>query len=348
MDEQNTIKSEQRLSTEGAQWALRAPYANAAERKQLLQWLKLSSSHVKAFLIASSWERELKGALSASKIDVDQLLSGSNVIRVAERMAAGPQRSTACLARTYIAAAAVLVIALALLLPVAVYYWPSNVVSTSIGEQRTISLADGSLVTLNTQSRIRVAYSTHARTIHLKEGQAMFSVAHDAQRPFRVWVNGAVVQALGTKFDIRRSAASTSVAVIEGRVQISPPGREATAPFPATPSTRIGPGQAVNILRQGQLTAPSVVDVASVSAWQRRQLVFRDRTLGGIIAEFNRYHRRPIRIEGMTLAERRYSGVWDTDDPHVFIRYLATQGVSVDERNEALVLYLNDGTAHQP
>src|SRR5690606_30551494 len=104
-----------------------------------------------------------------------------------------------------------------------------NVYTTSVGEQRAVELPDGTAVAINARSCLRVAFSGHARAVYLYDGQAMFTVAKDASRPFRVYVvapgrspagNGAVIQALGTKFDVQRRADRVEVAVIEGMVQI--------------------------------------------------------------------------------------------------------------------------------
>lgn len=85
-------------------------------------------------------------------------------------------------------------------------YWQLNAASTygtQVGEQRSVQLADGSVVRLDTNSRIRVKLSGSERQIDLLEGQALFEVAHDTSRPFRVRADAMTVTALGTVFDVR-------------------------------------------------------------------------------------------------------------------------------------------------
>jgi hypothetical protein len=97
-----------------------------------------------------------------------------------------------------------------------------NVYATGIGEQRTVTLSDGSTVELNSQSRLRVAFHPHERDVELLEGQALFHVAHDRTRPFLVQSEGAKVRAVGTQFDVYRKSDGTVITVVEGRVAVMP------------------------------------------------------------------------------------------------------------------------------
>src|SRR5262249_31967908 len=92
---------------------------------------------------------------------------------------------------------------------------------TGVGEQRRVELADGSVVHLNSKSRVRVIYSDRARDFRLLEGEALFKVGHDAARPFRVRAGDNLIRALGTQFNVLRRPSGTTVQVIEGAVQVS-------------------------------------------------------------------------------------------------------------------------------
>jgi transmembrane sensor len=91
---------------------------------------------------------------------------------------------------------------------------------TAIGEQRSIELADGSTVELNSRSKIKVRYSEHERDVELLEGQALFHVAKSHGRPFIVSTEGTRVRAVGTQFDVYKKHTGTLVTVVEGRVAI--------------------------------------------------------------------------------------------------------------------------------
>jgi transmembrane sensor len=96
-----------------------------------------------------------------------------------------------------------------------------QVYETAISQQRTVTLADGSAVQLNTHTRLEVQLSGKLRELHLLEGEALFTVAHDTTRPFEVHVGEAVVRAVGTQFNIRRDVRDTTVSVLEGAVHVS-------------------------------------------------------------------------------------------------------------------------------
>jgi transmembrane sensor len=93
--------------------------------------------------------------------------------------------------------------------------------TTGFGEQRVLTLADGSVVTLNTESQIKVDFSAKERLIELRTGEAFFRVAHDASRPFFVDAKDAIVRAVGTQFNVRIAPQNTVVSVVDGVVKVS-------------------------------------------------------------------------------------------------------------------------------
>src|SRR5262249_33751548 len=95
-----------------------------------------------------------------------------------------------------------------------------NVYTTGIGEQHRITLADGSIVELNAQSKIRVRYKDRRRDVELLDGQALFQVAHDTTRPFIVHTDSTNIRAVGTQFDVYRKSTGTVVTVLEGTVAV--------------------------------------------------------------------------------------------------------------------------------
>src|SRR5690606_26524942 len=119
--------------------------------------------------------------------------------------------------------------------------------------------------------------------------QAMFTVAKDSERPFRVHVTGSagpeekiskdtIVKAIGTKFDVRRRSERINVAVIEGIVQVRSAAKNGSANVVA--------GQAVSVKATGEITPPTRVNPSDVSAWQQRRLVFTESTLEEIAEDF--------------------------------------------------------------
>ncbi|MBL8266493.1 FecR family protein [Steroidobacter sp.] len=316
----------QLIAQHAADWLRRLQSGDPAEHAAFIAWLKQSPLHVQETLLAMSVDDALDGFDSQRRIDLDVLLGDArNVVplRTDTRVAASikhPSRKKRWLMS--LAASVLLAVTAGLLLPSLLN---RTKFETTLGEQRAISLEDGSVVHLNTLSRIRTDYSASARDIYLLEGQAIFRVAHDAQRPFRVHTDTAIVQAIGTQFDVRQLAGRTQVAVIEGVVQVStlPAGKVEQAPAPQ----QLRAGQIVAVgLAAGSATepvpAPKVTDVKDITAWQQRRLVFRKDRLSDIAAEFNRYGRVKMNVEGEQLRAREFSGTFDADDATLLLSFL--------------------------
>src|SRR5690348_5790981 len=92
---------------------------------------------------------------------------------------------------------------------------------TDVGGLSRVVLRDGSAVTLNTDTDLRVHFTGGRRNVDLLRGEAQFQVAHDRSRPFEVKAAGRIVRAVGTAFDVRvESPQSLEVTVTEGRVAV--------------------------------------------------------------------------------------------------------------------------------
>ena len=209
---------------------------------------------------------------------------------------------------------------------------------TALGEQRSVTLADGSVVRLNTLTRIGVAFSDGQRRIDLVEGQASFDVAHDAARPFVVAAGDGLVTALGTEFDVLKAGPAVVVTLVSGSVTVEQVAAEARASTagPAVPSpdevseprqtvvaaARLDPGEQVSIVPDGALTPVAAVDLDQVTAWQRGKIKLVDTPLAEAIAEVNRYSTTRLDLADDTLAQERIGGVFDVGDTDTFVRAL--------------------------
>ncbi len=191
--------------------------------------------------------------------------------------------------------------------------------ATAIGGQEAVKMKDGSIIHLNTHSRVEVRFTDALREVRLIEGEALFTVAHDASRPFIVVTDNAQVRAVGTQFNVyRRGSDATRVSVLEGVVQVT----TSTAPTPESSSpARLAAGDEAQI--EGQhVTKAQTPDVQRAVAWRARRLVFAGDRLDYIASEFNRYNQIQIRVEG-AVRERRMGGTFDADDPMPMVRYLS-------------------------
>lgn len=327
------------------------PQQNAA----FVEWIKASPIHVRELLLASWLDEELGAIDPERRIDVRQLIerARSNVFPIgphfsvpapAPAPAPAPKvqpRRSAWIGR--IAASAALFSTLA----IGVWYARStadNSYATHLGEQRVFELADGSVVFLNTQSRIQVRYSEESRDIYLRDGQALFQVRHDAARPFRVHAGAAVIQAIGTQFDVRLHSDKATVAVVEGTVQVSSDdgddGAPASGSAPEHAPARIAAGEGATVETNGVIEVAAKVDAEAVTAWRRQRLVFRDAPLSDIANEFNRYNLVPrLRVEDAAVAAQRYNGSFNAHNPESLLNYLAQdEALWFDRQGDEVVI----------
>ncbi len=205
-------------------------------------------------------------------------------------------------------------------------------VATARGERQRVALPDGSLVELNTDTRIRVALFADRREVELLTGEALFTVSPDAARPFTVNAGAAQVLVTGTRFNVRRDGAAVALAVDEGSVAFS------TGSWWNRNTRHLTAGFAANYAPGAPLAAPHQENVAAITAWQRGRLVFRDTPLAQVVAELNRYLRSPLRIDDRKLAQLRVAGTLPIDEPESVLDVLP-------QIAPVVVLYPNDGAA---
>lgn len=193
--------------------------------------------------------------------------------------------------------------------------------STRLGEVNVTPLADGSVMTLNTASRVLVNFSGEARTVHLLEGEALFDVAKDVTRPFVVEAGETSVRAVGTSFSVRRLA-STPVRVLvrEGVVEVSRRAMAASAPVRIAANTRaIAPvrGEAIAAI------AVAAPEVGRELAWREGRIAFEGETLLEAAEQFTRYSSTRIVIDDPSVAAEEITGLFQANDPVGFAQSVA-------------------------
>jgi transmembrane sensor len=223
--------------------------------------------------------------------------------------------------------------------------------ATTFGEQRSITLADGSVIDINSHSKIRVRYTAHGRDVDLIEGQALFHVARDPTRPFIVGSAATQVRAVGTEFDVYKKIGGTVVTVVEGRVAvllrtegltssdvILEPTRSRTEDQPSAQSQSatnapmfLSAGEQVTVTR-GAMHKAEHPSIAIATSWTQRQIQFESASLSEVAEEFNRYNERQLVIEDPTLYDFHITGVFSSSDPASLVRFLRERpGVKVTE-----------------
>jgi len=357
-----TRRTHHQVAAEAVDWFLKLQESAAleADRQSFSEWLLRSPEHVEEYLrVASSWalvevgadgdlEAAALVAAAKSQHETDNVVALSSYLgRRAQPAGSGSGRVPA--GRKWRAATLVAVLVLGIALGVTYLSWPSTMTyQTVVGEQSSFTLQDGSVVFLNTNSKVRVGGLPAERHIELVRGEARFKVARDASRPFTVATATAAVRALGTVFNVRFDPLSTEVAVLEGQVEVTV--ARATEPPPEVPVTankgsaaiqsaavqriRLAAGERAAVTQRG-IQANAGPPIESVMAWTERRLVFRDQPLDAVIQEFNRYRMHPLVLDDPALAALRISGVFDLNDPESLIAYLGTyETVRVDRRSD--------------
>lgn len=204
----------------------------------------------------------------------------------------------------------------------AVIFWTTtrpDSYHTAVGENRAITLSDGSTIALGGDTAIDVSVSSSLRAIELRKGEALFTVAKDPTRPFKVRVGDATIVAVGTAFDVQRDSDRAVVSVTEGRVLVEP-----TAHFlpvavlqefsPKLRPVRLDAGEQTMTGSAG-IEAPSKVeDPTAATSWQTGRLAFRLQPLRYVIEAVNRYASKPIVLEGEGLGSLTITGTVERDN----------------------------------
>lgn len=210
---------------------------------------------------------------------------------------------------------------------------------TEVGERSSITLADGSVVQLNTDSLLEVNYAEGRRGLKLLRGQALFKVAHDASRPFVVDAGGQTITALGTEFDVHVGSGETRVTLVEGRIEVKRVNE--TALFPVTPEVRkLTAGEQLVAVEERPFVV-RIADVEQAVGWREGRVVFSDEPLVQVLEEVNRYSTRKVVLGDGDLGEMRVSGVFRPGSADRFVSALEVGfpvEATVDERRNVVVL----------
>ena len=229
-------------------------------------------------------------------------------------------------------------VAASMVLGLGVLWWSLGATGdyvTQPGEQQVATLGDGSRIALNTDTRVDVQFDADRRRITLDRGEAMFEVAHDADRPFVVIAGDTRVEALGTVFIVRRTPEEVVVTLIQGEVAVTRDDGE-TSEASATPML-LQPGERLT----EPLAGPARIDTASMeaaTAWRRGQTIFRDTPLGAAVTELNRYGGPQVVIEDPRVAALPISGVFTTNAPDFAEAVADLHGLEVEREGDSLHL----------
>lgn len=358
------VDSAEQIEEQAADWLARRSSGtwSGADEAQLGAWLLASTAHKVAFIrLEAAWSQanrlralgagtqpgaiperghwrytasfggDLPGGSAAAE-------AATEIVSAAEIASEHHQPPTQGAARRYVrvaswAAGVLLAVALGLVAWFAPLGGPSF--RTTVGAVAAIPLSDGSKVTLNTDSQIRVAVTLEERRVNLGRGEAFFEVAKDPSRPFVVVAGDCKVVAVGTKFSVWREASEVRVAVTEGRVRVERDDRDAHQD-----PQEIGAGGIAHASDSGVLVqSKPLKEVEEDLSWRRGFLFFHDVPLAQAVAEFNRYNPERIVIASPGIADIRIGGNFRSTNVAGFIRLLQ-DGFSIhsEQRGSEIVL----------
>lgn len=295
------------LIEQATDWLLRLEEApgDEAMRAAAEGWRTTDPAHARAWaqaerayrMLADSPSRASAGGAAGSRID-------AAVARrpAARRWAAGAVAAlAACLMLLYV--------------PGLLVQLRADVV-TQTAELRRLTLEDGTTVQLAARTAVNVRFTRERRSVELLSGEAFFTVAPQASRPFDVRAGDLVVTVLGTAFDVRLSDEASTVGVQHGVVEAH------TARAGAPSAIRLGPGDQLTVGRRDGTVQRSRVPPEEIAAWRDYRLFVEGATVAQVVDELRRYRSGWIVVADRELARQRVTGLYDLRDPDRALRAL--------------------------
>ncbi|RON38120.1 peptide ABC transporter substrate-binding protein [Pseudomonas frederiksbergensis] len=302
MDTRDCACGQTAVRDEAARWFVRLqePAVDVEEHRRFEVWLHEHPQHRDEFQL-------LQGLWTAA-----DLLPAKRLQALCE---AAPERRKRRPLVRYAVAASVLAVALGLGLFSGLNHPATYTAefSTALGERQHVALPDGSMIDLNSRSRVQVRFEKHRRGIELTEGEAMFSVEHDISRPFVVETGNGQVTVTGTRFDVRRDLTQTKVAVEQGTVKVQGYGAD---------FINLTAGLGTHIDAKGKVAAAYTVNPQELMAWRSGKLVFNNASLVEVAAEVSRYREKPLTVGNDKVGNLRLTSVFNSDNTDALLKAL--------------------------
>ncbi len=345
-------KTSRVIKAEAAEWfaKLRAPDCSAETQQDFAQWCNAEPLHELAYeqcralwsmMNGLSADADIQRELNLARQALQPVSFSAKIKLWLGTTLLGAKLLRAKLLEPKLLTPKFASFALVLMLGVGLAYnlisFSSEHYETHVGEQLVVQLADGSTVTLNTDTEIKVNFSAKKRRVDLMKGEAYFSVSKDRQRPFEVVTASGLVRAVGTEFNVAVFNHELLVDVAEGIVQL-----EAATKFNPNPQvlTEIKIGEAVKFHHGDNQATIEKANLARISAWKANKIYFNANTLAEAATEYNRYIKERIVVVDNELNEQRITGIFNLGDIDTFV-FSLEQGLNVRvERKQGLILVM--------
>lgn len=355
------------LLQQAAEWffELRSDGVSGDRIAEWQQWLSSDQAHREAFQRVESFWRLCDGVAAPwpteAEVQLDDYSGVESVTawRARTKKAARQPSERRTLSRWRIWRFPPLTAASlgAVIVLMTVLYWPLiNVtlqggwrtsIRTGIGETRTVTMPDGSIISLGGETSLVATLLPHSRNVVLQRGEAYFKVTRETQRPFTVHAGSTTVTDIGTAFDVERVLGGIVVAVAEGVVQISTKVSSSSTVREGRGSGMISTPEMIQ-LKAGQRLAlepfnnvPAITGVNPtwVAGWRQGRLAYVDEPLAGVVADLSRYSARRIIVNDPGVANLRVTGIVFIDNVDNWLASLeATFPVRVARDDNGTVL----------
>ncbi len=296
--------SSDQLLEEAAQWVsvLNTGSPKVADNQAFLKWINASSKHQQAYQkMTEAWQLTSQ---------LDQIPEFIHEIDQNCTQRAAPHNYAHFFA---FAACLLLMIGAFSLNYLPAQYEPQlQSFSTAVGETKSITLKDGSVLSLNTDTQIDIRFTAKQRYLKLIKGEALFDVASNPDRPFIVNTGDGRVQAVGTAFNIKKQARTTSVTITEGVVLIETNGINQSIQVTANHHV---------VLEPYHTPVVHNANIGRLLAWQNQQLIYSQAPLKQVIEDLNRYLAVPVSLAPVSTFDTgaidalKVDGTLNVNDP---------------------------------
>lgn len=325
------------IKEEAADWLIRLDADQSlsiSEREQLSQWVNQSVRHRhELYRLARVWEK--MNVLTDLAVPIGELNSRENK----PHSGRNTWLPVAAMAVSLLVA---VVVGLKWMQPESFEKF-NDTYQTATGKQLSLPLADTSSIILNTNSKIRVAYSADFRDVYLERGEAYFTVAKDSSRPFRVFAGDGRIDAVGTAFSVYLKNEGVDVTVTEGVVnlvaiasQIEPDQSDMASrkddqngAQAHMVSLRVGQFGTIFSRSKKALTIEfadvmnlEARDLSRKVAWTKGSLIFSGESLSDVVAEVSRYTDISIEFSDQAIGEIRVGGVFPAGETEIMFDVL--------------------------
>jgi len=307
-------------------WLIKLETGGLADGEETLfvEWLEANDSHAEAFYEAEQTWQMMSTAAKAELSQSQQ--QGATVhhldtARIKHKSQNINKQAQSPILTRYLPLAATFILTfMAMFFQQDIWFALSADHYTATGERRDVTLSDGTVISLNTDSAIELAYTGEKRLIKLMTGEIYVDVFPDKNRPLVVQAGEMQVTALGTEFIVRKAEDENPVVTVtEHSVKVE--SLQVTAL-----QTVLEQGQQVRLLEQrDKLTKVEAIDVRLSQSWRDGKLIFKQEPLYKVVEELARYTDAKIIIRERSVKALKVTGVLNADTPLESLESLAKQ-----------------------